>query len=386
MFLDTLPVKEGMGVHKGRMLIDWIKSVGYKVKFIYNNIEGYLEIVDKQGNYLFIKYLDNDIYKMHTTTFAECGLGKLLGVYTSNFKYEIGQVLENEKINITITNREYRETKSNDKIIRHKYYEYRCNKCGVIAWNTESHIKAGRGCLCNNIIIEAPWMIPYFQGGIEEAKLYTYYSEKRIIPICPICGRVKEKSMMVGTLYQSHSIGCTCGDGHSYPEKIMFNVLEQLKVDFINQLTKTKFEWCNGFRYDFYIPSLNIIIETHGMQHYKKTNKYFLRSLEEEQANDECKKQLALKNEIKEDNYIVIDCRYSKLDNIKQNILNSKLSELFDLNKVDWNKAHNFALCSRVTECCDLWNNKTNNIKEIANIMKLNRITIKSYLKKGGIV
>lgn len=144
----------------------------------------------------------------------------------------------------------------------------------------------------------------------------------------------------------------------------------------------------NGKRYDFYFKFNNkgFIHETHGRQHYEKTgeNSKFIKTLKEEQENDRIKKQLALNNGIKEENYIVIDCRKSELEFIKNNILKSRLNELFDLSKIDWLKAEEFALSNRVKEACELWNNiQIKNIKEIEIKMNLSKTTIIDYLKRG---
>ncbi|MEM5599205.1 hypothetical protein AAHB53_28045 [Niallia circulans] len=69
-----------------------------------------------------------------------------------------------------------------------------------------------------------------------------------------------------------------CSDGFSIPEKFMFNLLDYLQVDFDYQKV---FDWSLGKRYDFYIPMLNCIIETHGAQHYQYSG--FMNSLEQEQ-------------------------------------------------------------------------------------------------------
>jgi hypothetical protein len=112
-------------------------------------------------------------------------------------------------------------------------------------------------------------------------------------------------------------------------------------------------------------------------------------SLEEVQTNDKSKKELAIKNGIKKENYIVIDCRKSELEWIRDNkngILSSKLNKLLDLNRIDWLKCEEFALSNRVKEACDLWNNKKENqtTNDISYIMKHNRATIIRWLKQGA--
>ena len=68
---------------------------------------------------------------------------------------------------------------------------------------------------------------------------------------------------------------------------------------------------------------------------------------------------------------------------IKNNVLDSRLNDLFDLSKIDWNQCNKNALNSFVKEACELWDN-TKNIIEISIKLKLNRNTIRRYLKQGA--
>lgn len=104
---------------------------------------------------------------------------------------------------------------------------------------------------------------------------------------------------------------------------------------------------------------------------------------EESEYIDTTKDKLA-----KENGYDVIriNCEKSELEFIKRNILDSKLSELFDLSKSDWLKAEEFALSNRVKEACDLWNSGVESTKEIGDIMKLSRVTTCKYLKRGQLL
>lgn len=171
-------------------------------------------------------------------------------------------------------------------------------------------------------------------------------------------------------------------DGVSIPEKFMWNILKQLSTEFIIQLNKLTFEWCENYRYDFYIPSLNMIIETHGMQHYEKGfESCGGKTLEEEQKNDRLKKELALNNNIK--NYIVVDCRYSEFDWLKENV-SKELNEFFDLSNIDWNLVWENSLKNFVWETKRLVEKGYNNI-QIAEILCVNKTTIEKYKKQSGI-
>ena len=60
--------------------IDWKKSIGYKVKFIYEDLLGEIEIVDRLDNRrLLLKYKDR-IIEMESGNLTQGYLGKLLGI------------------------------------------------------------------------------------------------------------------------------------------------------------------------------------------------------------------------------------------------------------------------------------------------------------------
>ena len=237
----------------------------------------------------------------------------------------------------------------------------------------------------NTIYDKTPWMI---ELGVSEenAKKYTPNSNESIYVTCPYCE--KSKKCIINNIYKTRSIGCNCSDKAKYTEKFVFNMLAQLEIDFIWQLTKGDFKWCGKYRYDFYFEYNNekYIIEANGIQHYKETNRG--RSLEEEQRNDKLKYELAINNGIKPENYIVIDFRESTLEWGKEHILTSKLNELFDLSNIDWNKCEEYALKNIIKEVCDYWKERREINKEditatyLSKIFKLNRNTIRSYLKK----
>lgn len=306
------------------------------------------------------------------------------------FKFEIDTRFKDNKRNITIINREYRIDKRG---IRRKWYQYNCNKCGYSeGWIEESHLNNGEGCPCcstpikkvllgiNTIYDTDNYLIAEYGLNKEFAQTHSIGTTKKGRFVCKDCGCVKYA--IPHNVKHNKSIGCSCGDNFSYPEKFMFNVLKQINIDFITQLSESTFKWCNKYKYDFYIPSTNTIIETHGEQHYKGSTRG--RCLKEEQENDTLKESLAKENGIK--NYIVIDCRISDMDFIKENILKSKLKTLFDLSIINWDLADEYAWKTNLRkEVCDYWNNKKDyeTTKDLAKIFNLNRSTITLYLKKG---
>jgi hypothetical protein len=214
---------------------------------------------------------------------------------------------------------------------------------------------------------------------------YTYGTKTKVWFVCPECGH-----KMFKAINKVISIGLRCeicSDGISIGEKIIHNLL----LTYTNEIEKEKiFIWANDKKYDFYISSLNLIVEVFGSQHYKEefsrynsTNRK-ARTYEEEQANDIIKENLATANGIL--NYIIIDARHSELDYIKESIINSELSKLFDLSIVNWDEIFKRSLKSKAIEACEIWNSGIRSSKKIGDILSLSKSTISKYLKKCAII
>lgn len=230
----------------------------------------------------------------------------------------------------------------------------------------------------NDIYTTDMWMVKYFANK-EDSMKYSKCSGKKVLFKCPDCK--ESKLIKISTVYINRGIGCSCGNGVSYPNKFIYRFLRHFKVDFE---TEKSFDWSNGKRYDDYLPYENIIIENHGIQHYEQSARS--RNLKEEQCNDEYKKKLALDNGIKEDNYVILDCRFSNMAHIKKSIMSSNLPMLlnFNENDIDWVECDKFAISNQVKEVCDLWmSGRFNTTEELAKLLLLHRCTITDYLKKG---
>lgn len=249
------------------------------------------------------------------------------------------------------------------------------------------NITQGSGCpYCNNqkVLIgyndlntTNPEISKYLVNKNDGEKC-TYGSNTILDFKCPNCGKIISKYPSL-LLSKSGKFVCSCSDGISYPEKYFESFFKQLGVEYIYQLSKKHFEWCDKYRYDFYLPSTNTIIEVHGLQHYKNCN--WADSLFVIQENDKIKKELAIKNGV---NYIVVDARNSTSKYISNNIIKSQLSQMFDLSKVDFNLCNIYANNSKVKQVIDLWNSGINNAVEIGNKVGLVSNTVLRYLDNGA--
>lgn len=381
VFLEDLP-KKG----EKKLSINWAKSVGYCVKFIYDDTKGLIEIIDyyKKDNtiYLKLKY-NNNIVEMKPGNLVNCKIGVLIEKIYRTHIYKVGDRIDNLLI---IDLLKHKSNVSNGD----RAYKYKCLIDGNIGEITEYELKRGNRCsVCagnslmvgyNDFATIYPHMIRYLLDS-DDGKKYLKHSEKPIRTKCPNCGYIR--NMNVNNLAKQGYSCPICSDGISKAEKIIISLLKQLKISFQPQASKKILGWITGRKkYDFYIPSENAIIEVNGIQHYEESARG--RSLKEEQENDRLKRELALKNNIK--HYIELDCRKSELDWIKNSILNSELNELFDLSQVDWNKCEDFSLSSLVKTACEIRENSNGVIScnDIANIIGLHRGTITKYLKQGA--
>ena len=301
----------------------------------------------------------------------------------NNYKYEIGDEFINDKINYRIVDRyidvKCRKEGFNEYI---KRYVIHCNKCGADKVSLrESQIKKGVGCPCcrgfsvvegiNDIPTTAPWMIPYFQGGYDEAKQYTCKSSKKIYPKCPDCGKISNIATIIHNIYRQKAITCICKDNISYPEKFIYSVLSQVEEPFIYQMTKTNFSWVGKYRYDFYLPKHNTILEVYGIQHYTDISVM---------QNDVLKRKLAEKNGF---NYIELDCRFSNCEYIKNSVINSMVAKILQLQNVEWSKCNDFSKKNLCKEICELFE-QGKNVSILSNEYKISKNSIRRMLHVGN--
>lgn len=208
-------------------------------------------------------------------------------------------------------------------------------------------------------------------------------SKQKVDFVCPRCGNIVNQ--MVGNAARQGLSCKQCGDGISFGEKFVFNVLEQLQLDFDIHV---QFAWSNGKIYDACIYDNNglcaTLIEIHGQQHYGDGfESCGGRSYQQEVINDAYKMQLAAENGFVNNSYVVIDCRVSSATHIKNSIENHSYFHQYDLNTIDWKQCLQNATSSYVMRAQDLWNDGYG-VGAIAKQLKIARYTVRRYLKQGA--
>lgn len=260
--------------------------------------------------------------------------------------------------------------------------ELRCTKCSYEFISDWKDIKMGCNCpRCANIITDDTNsvfalrydLVKYFKNE-DDSKNIRVQSNKKVVLKCPYCGHEKIMTMSV---FSNNGFACPhCSDGVSFPEKVIYNVLKRLNINFE---TQKEFTWSGGKLYDFYIPSLNTIIETHGEQHYKHV-KLFSTTLEDCISNDVFKKNIAIENKI--NNYIVLNFSKNNYEVLKIEILNNMKE--FSITETVLKESIKDASTSRVVKCWELYNSGIKDTFEISKNIGIARTTVINYLTRGN--
>ncbi len=103
--------------------IDWRMNFNSYIEFHYNDIYDKLLLTGygKNKNELIITY-NNQQFQIGIGSLTSCQIGRILKYKTSDFKYNIGDKIVDNKRNMLIIDRKYIKNKG-------KYYNYLCNNC-----------------------------------------------------------------------------------------------------------------------------------------------------------------------------------------------------------------------------------------------------------------
>lgn len=305
---------------------------------------------------------------------------------------EKGDIITNSKMSAEIVDvlksRMYRGQKTT-------FYKLKCLKCGCdFERDKYTAEKKDVGCpICSNrkivpgvndIGTTDPWMVPYFQGGIEEARLYSSGSTHSIYPKCPKCGRIKNTPMNICDLKRYKGFQCVCHDGKTFPNKFIYGLAEELKRTHQIKGFKEEFKLDNKF-YDMCFLDECILVEmdsglNHGSIIQKhKPNKFIPAKTF---VNDMQKDDIAKTNNYK---IIRVDCYKSEFDYIKKNVLESDLNLLFDLNIINWENILELCSTNIIESVCKYKKeNPDASPAQIAPLFGLSDVSVRKYLKIGS--
>lgn len=262
----------------------------------------------------------------------------------------------------------------------------RCKKDNHEWYATPSALLSGNSCpKCahrrtetgiNDIATLYPALVKYFKNP-NDAKLFTYRSSQYIEAKCSECGY--EKRVQINNLFVNGFCCPNCSDNISYPNKFSYSLLSQLPVE--NVQHEYSPDWIKPRRYDNYFEyqEKSYILEMDGDWHYKD-NHCSGQTAKQSQEIDEYKDKLASKHDIE---VIRIDCRKSNSEYISQNILKSRLAEIFDLSNIDWVLCDKNSQHTIVKQVCEYFNKTNKSVEEIGQDFSLHTTTVKRYIRIG---
>ena len=379
-----------MGGVEGR--IWWSKCYNVDADFCYEGIKGTLTIIKSISDRKCLISYNGKEMEIPKDTLRDCGLAYVVGIKTHEFKYQIGEKVNTKEGEINILKRYYKQKakKYGGKIYetKHRCYDIECQVCHGIVYEEEKIEELVKCPYCSGyrllVGFNDMWTTHPEQAMLlknpEDGYKYMYSLNKPILEwVCPICGEIIKKTPN-DVAYDG--LCCpNCKNMTSYPNRFMYHLIRQL-TDCIER--EKCFNWSEGRRYDIYFDE-KYICEAHGIQHYEESG-FVTRSLKEEQENDKIKEELALANGVNE--YIIIDCRYSDFEFIKNNVINSKFSDLYDLSKVDWIRLENDISNNIFVKASDLWNSGIHDPEILAKELDINQNNvhiIMSRAKKIGL-
>lgn len=213
---------------------------------------------------------------------------------------------------------------------------------------------------------------------------YTQCHEGKVRWKCPNCEAITKPKKIANV--KNQGLFCEkCSDNKSLPNRIMYNLLSSLHIEFEDEVS---FDWCqfelNKKRkrgiYDFYFEynCKKYIVEMDGYWH-ENDNVLNGQSVDVSKYIDNEKDRLAFEHGI----YVIrIPCIPSKTYAIKENILNSELSNIFNLTSINWNECFYKSIRSIMKEVCLDYKNGLS-ITNLAKKYKKDKCTIMKYLDCG---
>lgn len=240
--------------------------------------------------------------------------------------YKVGDIVNGLEIK-----KQIRITKQNEKTI--KGYEvqsltypnakvYEVSEYNLKSGKGDAYVNGSRVCEENSL-----WSIEDIRKylvDIDEAKSISVgSSSKKVDMICDIC---KTKKQMIASDVKRYGFSCPlCSTNTSYPERFFQAYLKAKDLQYDYQV---KFD--NSRRkIDFYIPSLDVYVEVHGIIHYKEQyGSSWTNSHDRTLKSDNIKREWCKRN-----NKILIevDCRESTFNYISNSINNiSILPDIFE--------------------------------------------------------
>lgn len=207
----------------------------------------------------------------------------------------------------------------------------------------------------------------------EDCYNISCFSHKKFYFKCLECGIVSNKKISLDFATLQGYPCQYCSDGFSIPNKFMSNLLNQLNINFKSEYSPYYFR--KNQHVDFLLTDYNIIIEMDG--------NYGNHTKEYDYWRDFLNMKYGGYKTIRID--LTDDKMYKKdlFNYIKEQIIKSELSNLFNLNNINWDCIWIMCQKSNTVRAWELWNNGIYSTSEISKILNVHQSTAIRYLKIG---
>ncbi len=348
-------------IYKQKEVIDWEKCDHHVAKCLYQGelytvYITFYHRIDMQTKVMVSKDIeDKENIIINVSQVRTVYIGSLFE-HKKKYKLNIGEVIKGMRV-----------IEQND--FQGKGYLVQCLTTGVkFNINENNLISNVQKSRFINSLYNLEWIHQYV---VDKEDLYKYRqgSTSKINFICPICQTITKR--LINYTVQQGFRCSQCDPRISYPERFMLALLNLNNIYCIRQ---HMFEDLRNRRFDFYLPDLNVVIETHGKQHYTKKDFYGSEKVFEA---DEEKKKYCRENNIK---YIEVNCSYSdgrwiykRLPEFIHNLNSYSLEEIME-------RAMSQPML-RIKEDFD----KGMSFEELSNKYGINKTTIRVKLRECGV-
>lgn len=246
----------------------------------------------------------------------------------------------------------------------------RCSFCGT---SGEIHYKDSLAYKYTNIAK----MIAIEENSLIFDNCYNIscFCNKKYYFKCDECNKISSSKKKLNDVTNRFKYSCEyCSDGISIPNKWIRNLLHTLNIDFLSEYNPFYFKNSNC-KVDILISSMSLIIEMDGnFGNHIQSYDYW---------RDFLNMKYGGYKTIRVD--LTDDKKYKNTFNYLKKETTISLGNTFDLSNIDWSKLWAKCQNSTLVKSCNLWNSGKS-VKEIANIIDMNRVTVSKYLSQGSII
>lgn len=380
---------------ENKLRYDWQNSVGSKIGIRKNNSYVYYEIKKYNTKTGEITLSDNNggTNTLNRWVFKSKSKDVAANKITKEHLFE-----ENTEINGYFIIKQIRIPHPKNKNCTIKGYTVRCLKCGEIFDLSENNLLRKQSGYCkycsprctkgaNDMWTTNPELAKFLKNQEDGYKYKMNCSNKILEWICPSCGEIIYASP---NTVLNHGLTCRrCSDKISLPERIMYNILRSLNINFEYQKTLPKKSFIFDGKeytplYDFYFELNNnmYIIEMDGGFH-EKVHTSSNMSIEKINEIDKNKDILADEN-----NCILVRicANPSKFDFVYNNVLSNEiLNSLFDFSMINKNEILEYCCKNNMTkEISEYYDGVTKNMHDIAKHFGVTYSFVYNSLKNGS--